>query len=68
LRPAWSTKRVQDSQGYTEKPCLQKKKKKPETKNKPKTNKQTKNTSENKTFGRKVLTKQERELHVSDII
>ena len=24
LRPAWSTKQVQDSQGYTEKPCLTK--------------------------------------------
>jgi hypothetical protein len=23
LRPAWSTKPVQDSQGYTEKPCLE---------------------------------------------
>jgi hypothetical protein len=28
LRPAWSTKRVQDSQGYTEKPCLEKQKNK----------------------------------------
>ena len=27
LKPPWSTKWVQDSQGYTEKPCLKKKKK-----------------------------------------
>jgi hypothetical protein len=28
LRPAWSTSEFQDSQGYTEKPCLEKPKKK----------------------------------------
>jgi hypothetical protein len=27
-RPAWSTSEFQDSQGYTEKPCLKKKKRK----------------------------------------
>jgi hypothetical protein len=27
-RPAWSTNEFQDNQGYTEKPCLEKKKKK----------------------------------------
>jgi hypothetical protein len=32
LRPAWSTEQFPDSQGYTEKPCLKKKKKKKERK------------------------------------
>jgi hypothetical protein len=35
-RPAWSTSEFQDSQGYTEKPCLKDKKQKPKT-NKQKT-------------------------------
>jgi hypothetical protein len=34
LRPAWSTKWVQDSQGYTEKPCLENKNKNKKKKNK----------------------------------
>jgi hypothetical protein len=33
-RPAWSTSKFQDNQGYTEKPCLGKKKKTKKTKNK----------------------------------
>jgi hypothetical protein len=32
-RPAWSTERVQDSQGYTEKPCLEKQNKTNKQKN-----------------------------------
>ena len=40
LRPAWSTEWVPDSQGYTEKPCLGKKKAK-NKKQKQKTKKQT---------------------------
>ena len=28
LRPAWSTSEFQDSQGYTEKPCLKKNRRK----------------------------------------
>jgi hypothetical protein len=40
LRPAWSKSEFQDSQGYTEKPCLEKPKnpkpKKQKNKNKPK--------------------------------
>jgi hypothetical protein len=31
-RPAWSTRELQDSQGYTEKPCLKKKNKNKQTK------------------------------------
>ena len=38
-RPAWSTEWFQDSQGYTEKPCLEKQTNK-------QTNKQTKDTKE----------------------
>jgi hypothetical protein len=33
-RPAWSTSEYQDSQGYTEKPCLEKPKKKKKEKKK----------------------------------
>jgi hypothetical protein len=33
-RPAWSTSEFQDSQGYTEKPCLEKPKKNQKTKTK----------------------------------
>jgi hypothetical protein len=39
LRPAWSKNEFQDSQGYTEKPCLEKK-----------TNKQKKTTKKNQTL------------------
>jgi hypothetical protein len=56
-RPAWSIE-FQDSQGYTEKPCLKKQKTKKQKNKKPKkqkqTNKQTKNPKPSKTHKNKT--------------
>jgi hypothetical protein len=57
LRPAWSTKsEFQDNQGYTEKPCLEKKPK-PKLKLKPKTKKKNQNQNKkNQKHNKKNLT------------
>jgi hypothetical protein len=61
LRPAWLQSEFQDSQGYTEKPCLKKKKKKKKRKEKKRKKKKRKIKKEKKKEGKEKEERRKRE-------